>query len=110
MLHQGPVARWVSWPVPVAGGRWEDPGADGGCAGQREQGGRPPRPRRASKLEVAGGVFDGFGGDVGGGTAGAGGEVAQHHVEAELAAGLRELNVEAAPGRPPGKLRAGLVE
>src|SRR5205814_2942692 len=69
-----------------------------------------PRPRRAGKLEVAVGVFDGFGGDVSGGPVGVGGEVAQHSVEAELAVRLRELDVEAAPGRPPGELRADLVD
>ena len=56
------------------------------------------------------GVFDGFGGDAGGGPVGVGGEVAQHRVEAELAVRLQELDAEAAPGRPPGELRADLIE
>jgi len=56
---------------------------------------------------VAGGAFDGFGGDAGGGPAGMGGEVARHRVEAELAVRLWELDIEATPGRPPGEPRAG---
>ena len=59
---------------------------------------------------MAGGAFDGFGGDAGGGPAGMGGEVARHRVEAELAVRLWELDIEATPGRPSGKPRADLVE
>ena len=65
--------------------------------------------RRASKVEVAGGVFDGFGGDMSGGPVGVGGEVAQHRIEAELAVRLQELDAETALGRPPGEPRADLT-
>src|SRR5215831_6106616 len=99
------------WVRVIAGsGGWRPPGeigGDGGCAGQGEQGGGPPRPRRAGEPEVAGGAFDGFGGDAGGGPAGMGGEVARHRVEAERAVRLWELDIEATPGRPPGEPRAG---
>jgi hypothetical protein len=78
-----------------------------------EQGGGPPRPAGAGQLELLGGVFDGLGGDPGGGLVAVAGQVTQHGVEAELARRLPtvgELDLQATVGGPPQQLWVDLLD
>src|SRR5918912_588187 len=67
------------------GGRRHQRNADGGGGGEGKQGGGPPRPAGAGQLELLGGVFDGLGGDPGGGLVAVAGQITQQRVEAEPA-------------------------
>src|SRR5829696_9464352 len=93
----------VSSAAPSGGGRRRQRNGDGGGGGEGQQGGGPPRPAGAGQLELLGGVFDGLGGDPGGGLVAVAGQVSQHRVVAELARRLPtvgELDLQATGGGP----------
>src|SRR4029450_3815444 len=88
--------------------------AEGGCGGegQGEQGGGPPRPAGPGQLELLGGVFDGLGGDPGGGLVAVAGQVTQHGVVAELARRrptVGEPDLQATGGGPSQQLGVDLL-
>src|SRR5512132_4705842 len=98
--------------VPAGGGHRQQRDGDGGGGGEGQQGGGAPRPAGAGQLELLGGVFDGLGGDPGGGLVAVAGQVSQHGVVAELARRLPtvgELDLQATVGGPREQVRGDLV-